>query len=442
MNEVHIKDVLPGSIAEELEIEKGDKLVTINGASVLDIIEYKYLITDEYLELEIRKPNGEIWEYELEKEYDEDLGIVFDGIIDNPKSCHNKCIFCFIDQMPKGMRETLYFKDDDTRLSFLMGNFITLTNMKQSELDKIIRYRISPINVSVHTTNPELRKQMLNNKNAVKIMEYLKLLTDHEIEVKAQIVLCPGVNDGVELDRTLRDLAEMYPSLSTTAIVPLGLTKYREGLYDLKEISKEKAEEIIVQVEAIQQEFLKKLDTRFSFLSDEFYLIAEKPLPKYDAYEDFKQLDNGVGLITLFRDEINNSLEDLENQNYNIGNKKIHIITGCYAYPIMQEAIESIKGKIPELNIAVTAISNDFFGHSVKVSGLITGQDIIAQIKGKIQSEVENILLIPDSMLRRDEEVFLDDITITDIEKQLGIKMYVCQQDGSDLIEKIKNVIK
>jgi putative radical SAM enzyme (TIGR03279 family) len=442
MNEVHIKDVLPGSIAEELEIEKGDKLVTINGASVLDIIEYKYLITDEYLELEIRKPNGEIWEYELEKEYDEDLGIVFDGIIDNPKSCHNKCIFCFIDQMPKGMRETLYFKDDDTRLSFLMGNFITLTNMKQSELDKIIRYRISPINVSVHTTNPELRKQMLNNKNAVKIMEYLKLLTDNEIEVKAQIVLCPGVNDGVELDRTLRDLAEMYPSLSTTAIVPLGLTKYREGLYDLKEISKEKAEEIIVQVEAIQQEFLKKLDTRFSFLSDEFYLIAEKPLPKYDAYEDFKQLDNGVGLITLFRDEINNSLEDLENQNYNIGNKKIHIITGCYAYPIMQEAIESIKGKIPELNIAVTAISNDFFGHSVKVSGLITGQDIIAQIKGKIQSEFENILLIPDSMLRKDEEVFLDDITITDIEKQLGIKMYVCQQDGSDLIEKIKNVIK
>lgn len=441
INEVHIKDVLPGSIAEELEIEKGDKLVSINGASVLDIIEYKYLITDEYLELEIRKPDGQIWEYELEKEYDDDLGIIFDGIIDNPKSCHNKCIFCFIDQMPKGMRETLYFKDDDTRLSFLMGNFITLTNMKKSEIDKIIRYRISPINVSVHTTNPELRAQMLNNKNAVKIMEYLQLLTENEIEVKAQIVLCPGVNDGVELERTLRDLSEMYPSLSTTAIVPLGLTKYREGLYDLKEVSKQKAEEIIVQVEGLQQEFLKKLDTRFGFLSDEFYLIAGKPLPAYDTYENFKQLDNGVGLITLFRDEIKNSLKMLKDKNYNLENKKLHIITGCYAYPIMQEAIDCIKNKVPALNIEVTAITNDFFGHSVKVSGLTTGQDIIAQMKNIIQTDFENTLLIPDSMLRKDEEVFLDDLTITDIEKQLGIKMSVCKQDGSDLIEKIVNII-
>jgi putative radical SAM enzyme (TIGR03279 family) len=344
--------------------------------------------------------------------------------------------------MPKGMRETLYFKDDDTRLSFLMGNFITLTNMKQSELDKIIKYRISPINVSVHTTNPELRKQMLSNKNAVKIMEYLKLLTDNEIEVKAQIVLCPGVNDGVELERTLRDLSEMNPSLSTTAIVPLGLTKYREGLFDLKEISKEKAAEIIMQVEGLQQEFLKKLDTRFGFLSDEFYLIAEKPLPAYDTYEDFKQLDNGVGLITLFRDEIKNSLKKLKNQNYNIGHKKLHIITGSYAYPIMQEAVASIKGEIAELDISVTAISNDFFGHSVKVSGLVTGKDIIAQMRSKIQSEFENILLIPDSMLRKDEEVLLDNITMTDIENQLGIKMFVCQQDGSDLIEKIMNIMK
>lgn len=442
IKEVHIKDVLPGSIAEELEIEKGDKLVTINGASVLDIIEYKYLITDEYLELEIRKPDGEIWEFEVEKEYDEDLGIVFDGIIDNPKSCHNKCIFCFIDQMPKGMRETLYFKDDDTRLSFLMGNFITLTNMNQGELNKIIRYRISPINVSVHTTNPELRVQMLNNKNAVKIMDYLKQLTENEIEVKAQIVLCPGVNDGPELERTLRDLSELYPSLSTTAIVPLGLTKHREGLHELKEISKEKAEEIIIQVEGIQREFLDKLSTRFVFLSDEFYLIAEKPLPEFDAYEDFKQLDNGVGLITLFRDEIKNTLKQIKKQEYKTQNKKLFIVTGKYAYPIMQEAVESIKMKIPTLNIEVAAIDNDFFGHSVKVSGLTTGQDIISQMKGKILQNAENILLIPDSMLRKGEEVMLDDITMTDIEKQLGVKMFACQQDGSDLIEKIVNILK
>lgn len=441
INEVHIKDVLPGSIAEELGLEKGDKLVSINGASVLDIIEYKYLITDEYLELEIKKPNGEIWDLELEKEYDEDLGIVFEGIIDNPKSCHNKCIFCFIDQMPKGMRETLYFKDDDTRLSFLMGNFITLTNMKEEELKKIIRYRISPINVSVHTTNPELRQKMLNNKNAVKIMEYLKLLTENDIEVKAQIVLCPGVNDGVELERTLRDLSQMYPALSTTAVVPLGLTKYREGLYDLKEISKEKAEEIIALVEGLQQEFLGKLDTRFGFLSDEFYLIAEKPLPAYDTYENFKQLDNGVGLITLFRDEIKNSIKQIKKKKYSTADKKLHIVTGKYAYPIMQEAVKSIKSIIPELDLEVTAIQNDFFGHSVKVSGLITAQDIMAQIKDKLKPDKENILLIPDSMLRKGEEVFLDDITMTDIEKQLGVKMQACQQDGSDLIDKILNLI-
>lgn len=442
INEVHIKDVLPGSIAEELGIEKGDKLVTINGASVLDIIEYKYLITDEYLELEVKKPDGEIWEYEVEKEYDEDLGIIFEGIIDNPKSCHNKCIFCFIDQMPKGMRETLYFKDDDTRLSFLMGNFITLTNMKKEELNKIIRYRISPINVSVHTTNPELRKEMLNNKNAVKIMEYLKLLTENDIEVKAQIVLCPGINDGAELARTLRDLAEMYPALSTAAVVPLGLTKFREGLYDLKEITKEKSQEIITQVEELQKEFLQKLDTRFGFLSDEFYLIAEKPLPEYDAYEDFKQLDNGVGLITLFRDEISNSLKLIKGKKYNTQGKKIHIVTGRYAYPIMKEAIEKIQAKIPSLDIEVTAIQNDFFGHSVKVSGLTTGQDIVAQMKDKIRKEEENILLIPDSMLRKGEEVFLDDITMMDIEKQLNVRMQACMQEGSDLVEKILSMIK
>lgn len=442
IHEVHIKDVLPGSIAEELGIEKGDKLVSINGAGVLDIIEYKYLITDEYLEVEIKKPDGEMWDLEVEKEYDEDLGIVFDGIIDNPKSCHNKCIFCFIDQMPKGMRETLYFKDDDTRLSFLMGNFITLTNMKREELNKIIRYRISPINVSVHTTNPELRKEMLNNKNAVKIMEYLKLLAENDIEVKAQIVLCPDVNDGAELDRTLMDLSELHPSLSTAAIVPLGLTKYREGLYELKEITKEKAEAVIAQVEALQKTFLKKLDTRFGFLSDEFYLIAEKPLPEYDSYEDFKQLDNGVGLITLFRAEIKAALKQIQKSAYNTQGKTLHIITGKYAYPILQEAVKQIIKEIPQLDLRVTAITNDFFGHSVKVSGLTTGQDIIKQMQGKLQQGMENILLIPDSMLRKGEEVFLDDLTMTDIEQQLGVRMQACEQDGSDFIEKILNIIK
>jgi putative radical SAM enzyme (TIGR03279 family) len=339
--------------------------------------------------------------------------------------------------MPKGMRETLYFKDDDTRLSFLMGNFITLTNMRKDEIDKIVRYRISPINVSVHTTNPELRAEMLNNKNAVKIMDYLKLLTDNEIEVKAQIVLCPGINDGQELERTLKDLAEMHPNLSTAAIVPLGMTKYREGLPALEEVTKEKAEEIITQVEALQKEFLKKLDTRFCFLSDEFYLIADKPLPNYDSYEDFKQLDNGVGLVTLFRDEIKNSLSLIKKKTYDTENKKLHIVTGRYAYPVLLEAVESIRERMPSLDIEVTAIVNDFFGHSVRVSGLTTGQDIVSQMKDKIRQGAENILFIPDSMLRRGEEVFLDDLTMTDIEHKLNVKMQACQQDGSDLVERI-----
>ena len=234
----------------------------------------------------------------------------------------------------------------------------------------------------------------------------------------------------------------MYPSLSTTAIVPIGLTKYREGLAELTEVSKEKAAEIIERVEALQLEFLSKLGTRFSFLSDEFYLIAEKPLPAYEAYEDFKQLDNGVGLITLFRDEINHSLHLLKKKACNTRDKKLHIVTGSYAYPIMLEAVESIKCEIPSLNIEAAAIVNDFFGHSVKVSGLITAQDLISQMKDKVQPDAENILLIPDSMLRKDEDVFLDDLTISDIEKQLGVKMLVCKQDGSDLIDNILNIIK
>lgn len=432
---VGIVEVRPSSIADELGIRKGDRLLSINGAGIRDILEYKYLTTDEFLEVEVEHQNGEVWIYEVEKEYDEDIGIVFEGIIDKPKSCHNKCIFCFIDQLPSGMRETLYFKDDDTRLSFLQGNFVTLTNLSEREIDRIIKYRISPINVSVHTTEPELRKMMLNNKNAGRIMDYLERLREGGIEIKAQIVLCPGVNDGEHLERTLKELSELYPELSCVAVVPAGVTKYREGLYQLKEFDRESAAAVIEQVKRLQQAFLAKLSSRFVFLSDEFFLIAGKELPGYDEYEGFSQLENGVGLITLFNEELEASLNNIT--SYEKRKRTIGIVTGEYAAANLAMAAAKIESRIEELKIDVYKIVNDFFGHGVKVAGLLTGKDIIEQLKGKA---IGSNIFIPESMLKKDETVFLDNITVEQLEEELGVRVTVCREDGSDLIEKILSV--
>lgn len=432
---VEIIEVRPSSIAEELGIKKGDRLLTINGAGIKDILEYKYLTTDEFLELEIEHNNGEVWIYEVEKEYDEDIGIVFEGNIDKPKSCHNKCIFCFIDQLPSGMRETLYFKDDDTRLSFLQGNFVTLTNLSEREIDRIIRYHISPINVSVHTTDPELRKMMLNNKNAGKLMGYLEKLKEGGIQVKAQIVLCPGVNDGENLEKTLMDLAGLNPELSCVAVVPVGVTKHRKGLYELKEYDREKAAAVIDQVGKMQEKFLAELKTRFVFLSDEFYLISERELPCYDEYEGFSQLENGVGLITLFNRSVEESLKRLK--NYNKKKREISIITGEYAASNLARMAAKIEKKIQDLKIAIFPIVNDFFGHGVKVAGLLTGKDIIDQLKDKT---IGSNIFIPECMLKRDEKILLDDITVEELENRLGARVTICREDGSDLVEKILSV--
>ncbi len=432
---VPIKEVRPASIAAELGIVKGDKLLSVNGAAVLDILEYKYLTTDEYLELEVEKADGECWIYELEKEYDEDVGLVFEGIIDNPKSCHNKCIFCFIDQLPQGMRETLYFKDDDTRLSFLQGNFVTLTNLKERDIDKIVRYRISPIQVSVHTTDPELRTRMLNNKNAGKITGYLDKLKAGSIEVKAQIVLCPGVNDGENLEKTVHDLTAYHPELSCVAVVPVGLTKFRNRLFHLEPVGKKEAAAVIRQVEEMQQRYLETYETRFIFLSDEFYILAEQELPGYDTYEAFSQLENGVGLIALLREEIANSLRSLS--AYPDKRRTLSIATGEYAAPFLMAEADKIMEKIQNLEIAVYPIANHFFGGDVKVSGLLTGCDIISQLKGK---PLGSRLLIPDNMLRQGEQVFLDDKTVQDLERETGVPVIVCKEDGSDLIDKILSI--
>lgn len=307
-----ISKVLPDGIAEEVGIEVGDILLTVNGEEIKDILDYKFLMADEYINIEIEKKDGEIWELEIEKDYDEDLGVEFKkSIMDEARSCHNKCIFCFIDQLPKGMRETLYFKDDDSRLSFLQGNFVTLTNMKDEDIDRIIKYRISPINVSVHTTNPELRKQMLNNRFAGNIYERLVKLSKADIKINCQIVLCPDINDKEELVRTVEDLYKLYPSVENVAVVPVGITRYREGLHNLKLFNKESALRELENINKLQQKYMKEIGTPFVRLSDEFYIIAEKDVPEKGFYENFHQLEDGVGMIRIFRDYIEDNLKNV-----------------------------------------------------------------------------------------------------------------------------------
>lgn len=430
-----IEEIAEGSIAEELELQPGDILLSINNVAVKDIIDYKYLISDEYVVVEIEKPDGDIWEFEIEKEYDEDLGIVFTNpLIDKAKSCRNKCIFCFIDQLPQGMRETLYFKDDDSRLSFLQGNFITLTNMSDEEIQRIIDYRLSPINVSVHTTNPELRMRMLNNKNAGKIHEILKRFREANLEVNCQIVLVPGINDGKELDRSLNDLVELFPSIESVAVVPIGLTKYREKLQKLEPFNQNTANSLLDYIHDKQKEFQKNIGTRFVFPSDEFYALTKMELPHYDHYEGFPQLENGVGLMKSFEYEVSKELKKIKEPI--ISNKRYIIATGTLAYEFMNEIKNKILEKFHNLELQIIPIVNNFFGETITVSGLITGQDLISQLK-----EFNNIdkIIIPRSMMKRDEEVFLDNITIKEASKALNIPVIISDVEGKSLIDIMKN---
>jgi len=427
-----ISDVEEGSIAEELEIEVGDVLVSINDQPVHDIIEYKYLISDEYIEMVIEKRNGEIWELEIEKEYDERIGMFFTNpLIDKAKSCRNKCMFCFIDQLPKGMRDTLYFKDDDSRLSFLQGNFITLTNMSDEDLDRIIKYRISPINISVHATEPDLRVKMLSNPNAAKLYDRMKRLYEANIEMNCQIVLIPGVNDGEHLDITLNDLSKLYPSVASVAIVPIGLTKHREHLPTLEIFDEAKTKVLFKQIEARQKEFMNRLETRFVFLSDEFYVVGKKELLKFDEYEGFPLIENGVGLLRTFEDVLDNSFKK-------IGDKKIaegsfYLATGTLAKDFIQSMVNKILENI-EANLEVIAVENDFFGKTITVAGLLTGRDIINEIK---KHDKRDYLIIPRAMLRSDHTVLLDDLDVSDLEEQLNMKVLIAENDGENLVDLI-----
>ncbi|WP_333886546.1 DUF512 domain-containing protein [Clostridium sp.] len=433
-----IKAIKSGSIAEEMEIEVGDYLLSINNVKVKDIIDYKFLISDDYVEVEIQKEDGEIWTLEIEKEYDEDLGVEFeDAILDKPKSCHNKCIFCFIDQMPKGMRETLYFKDDDSRLAFLQGNFVTLTNMKKEDIDRIIKYKISPINVSVHTTNPKLRVKMINNRFAGNIYKLLKKLTENHIKINCQIVLCPSINDGVELRKTIEDLYKLYPQVENVAVVPVGITKYRQGLFHLKQYDENSAKEQLEIAEELQKKYIKEIGVPFVRFSDEFYIVSHKEIPSAQFYENYKQLEDGIGMVRIFRDNIKNGLKNL-----NLGAKgSFTFITGDLAYEEIKNAAKKIMKTNPNIIIHVKKIINNFFGNTITIAGLVTSEDILEQLQCE---DLGNYLIIPECMLRKGYElsesnkrVFLDDVTLEELENSLNRKILVCDYTGKDLIQTI-----
>lgn len=431
MNNVIIK-VEKGSIAEEMGIEPGDILADIDNKPVKDVFDYRYLIQSEYIEVGIIKPDGDEWLLEIDKEEYEDLGIVFEtGLMDKAKSCSNKCIFCFIDQLPKGMRDTLYFKDDDSRLSFLQGNYVTLTNMRREDIDRIIFYHLSPINISVHTTDMELRQFMLKNPASKNVMEYIRLLGENHIEMNFQIVLCKNINDGKYLDKSIEDLSRFIPAARSMSIVPFGKSAHREGLMDIELFNKEDCIDIIDKVTGWQNRLLEKYGTRFCFLSDEFYITAGIPLPDDESYEGYPQYENGVGMITLQKKEFYEAFDKLEGDNIK---RSVSIATGKIAFDFIYSLSCDIMKKYPNTSINVYTIENDFFGRTITVSGLMTGQDIINQLKGR---KLGSVLLLPENCLRAEETVLLDDVDIKDIERELDIKVVPVSCDGREFLNEI-----
>jgi len=366
MSNLKISEVYAGSIAEEAGIEPGDTLLSINGESIIDVFDYRFLTSDETVILEVIKPDGNILRVDIEKDEYEDIGLEFENpLLDEEKSCRNKCIFCFIDQLPKGMRESLYYKDDDARLSFLFGNYITMTNMGQDEINRIIKYRMSPVNISVHTTNPDLRVKMLNNRFAGDILSKMKILADSGITLNAQIVLCRDVNDGKEFDRTLKDLSSLMPALNSISVVPVGITKFRDGLPVLRSFDRDSALQVIAQVEQWQHYFLEETDSRRVFLADEWYLMSDTPIPDYTHYEDFPQIENGVGMAASFIEQFDFALSQEESRRVD---KTVSIATGMLAEKIMTDLAKRAEKHFPGLKVLVYPVENNFFGKTITVS--------------------------------------------------------------------------
>ena len=431
-----IRSVEEGSIAWELGIEAGDKLISINDNEIEDVFDYHFLVNDEELIVLIEKPDGEQWELEIEKDYEEDLGISFEqGLMDEYRSCRNKCMFCFIDQMPKGMRDTLYFKDDDSRLSFLQGNYITLTNMSDDDVRRIVKYHLEPINISIHTTNPELRCKMLHNRFAGEALKKVDILYEGGITMNGQIVLCKGENDGEELERSIRDMTKYLPYLQSVSVVPVGLTKYREGLYPLESFEKEDAKKVLETIHKWQKKIYEEHGTHFIHAGDEWYILAEEEVPEEERYDGYLQLENGVGMLRLLQNEFEEEFDTLVGDDRR---REISLATGVLAYPYSKRMVERLQTKYPNITVHLYKIINNFFGEKITVAGLITGQDLIGQLKGQ---PLGDTLLLPCSMLRDGEEVLLDDVTLTDLKESLQVDIDIVKSSGQDLIEVIINNI-
>lgn len=428
---VTIQSVEPGSPAEKCGLLPGDILLSVNENDIADVLDYRYYITETKLSLLVHR-GPELLRFSIRKEEYDDIGLIFETyLMDQKHTCRNRCLFCFIDQNPRGMRPTVYFKDDDSRLSFLLGNYITLTNLSESDIDRIIKMRLSPVNISVHTTNPALRCKMMQNKNAGKVLSYLKKLADAGIAINAQIVLCKGLNDKEELDRTLSDLTSYRPALASVAVVPAGLTKHREGLYPLEPFSKEDAAAVIAQVNAFGDEMLKKEGSRLVFPSDEFYLKAEIPFPGEEYYEGYPQLENGVGMIASMRGEFEEAIAFLS-EDYDLSRPiRCSIATGYAAFGFISELVSLLKERCPNLSCTVYPIENRFFGEHITVAGLICGCDLLEQLRGK---DLGDFLAIPEVMLRDEKDRFLDDTTLEELEKKLGLPIRLSPSTGEDFI--------
>ena len=428
---VKIFDVTTGSHADKAGIKKGETLLSINSNEIVDVLDYRFYQVNRKLTLEVEDENKNVRTIEMTKGEYEEIGLEFETyLMDKQHSCRNKCIFCFIDQLPKGMRESLYFKDDGSRLSFLFGNYITLTNITEHEIDRIIKMHISPINVSVHTTNPELRCKMMNNRFAGDTLKYLKRFADAGITLNCQIVSCPGINDGDELVRTLTDLENL--GVNMTAIVPVGLTRYRENLYPLVPYNKETAGQTIDIIEKMGDECVKKHGRRIFFPGDEFYLLAEREIPSPEFYEDFSALEDGIGMIAYLTDDVGWKLEELDADESLC--HKVTIACGEGVFPYMKRIMSMINEKFPNITINTRAIKNNFFGGGVNVSGLVTGGDLIDQLRG---DDLGDRLIITSSMLRFENDLFLDDVSTDDVERELGVTLVPVNNNGNDLVEAV-----
>ncbi len=446
-----IRCVESGSIAEEYGIEPGDSLLSVNGNTIEDVFDYRYLIREEFVTLVVRKgihseeflamnlleDEPEDWELEIEKDPSEDLGIEFEsGLMDEYRSCRNHCIFCFIDQMPKGMRQTLYFHDDDARLSFLQGNYITLTNMSDHDIDRIIRYHLEPINISFHTMNPELRRKMLHNRFAGDVFSKITRLKEAGIEMNGQIVLCKGINDGQQLDYSLEQFEQYLPQLKSVSVVPVGLTKYREHLPKLESFQAEDAGKVIDQIRRWQDYYMERYGTHLVHASDEWYILAGRQMPEEESYDGYLQLENGVGMVRLLMDQVRETL-NIPTDRSKISAmppRHVTIATGVLAAPVMKLLMKEITSVYTQVKAEVVPIINHFFGEKITVSGLITGKDLVSQLRGR---DLGDYLLLPVNMLRSNEMVLLDDMTVADIEESLQTKVIIVESDGQSLVRSV-----